>query len=303
MIVLPSIQAGIVGSKQFVFDADAENYINRVIAADVAAFNSNGLEFAVKIAINNFVIGLKTDGIWNAINSCCILAGARTYQGCLIPLKGPTPTNYNFTSSYYNRKNGLAGGGTTLTRYIDSNTSNLLGYDYLTNSKAWDVHASVFVTDNLNLSSVLSAGYVLGSNVTYDGAVVIRPYSTTTSTFRARATNTNSTYDPLNIGLGFIGVSRGPSTDLTAGNKSYLSYNTTSNTQTSITLPAAVYQKPDLTTNPVSNIHVFQRNYSTGAVINFSGKMSFYSIGNYLDLNLLASRVKILMDNINSSVV
>jgi hypothetical protein len=303
MIVLPSIQAGIVGSKQFVFDADAENYINRVIAADVIAGNSNGLEFTVKFAINNFVIGLKTDGIWNAINSCCILAGARTYQGCLIPLKGPNPIGYNFSSSNYNRKNGLSGGGTP-ARYIESNTTNLLGYDYATNSKAWDVHASVFVTDNLNSSNAVSAGYVLGSDTTYNGAVAIRPYSTTSSIFRARATNTLSTYDPSsNIGLGFIGVSRGPSTDSTAGNKSYLSYNTTTNVQTNIiTLSTAVSQYPNTTTNLVYNIHVFQRNYSS-SVVNFGGKMSFYSIGNYLDLNVLASRVKILMDSINSSVV
>jgi hypothetical protein len=302
MIVLPSVQAGIIGFNGF--DPDASSYITRVIAADTANGNSSGLEFDYKKAINNFVIGLKTDGIWSAINSCCILAGARTYQGCLIPLKGPNPTNYNFTSAYYNRKNGLSGGGTTATRYIDSNTTNLLGYDYATNSKAWDVHASVFVTDNLNSSSVVSAGYVLGSDITYNGAVAIRPYSTTSSIFRARATNSLSTYDPSsNIGVGFIGVSRGPSTDSTAGNKSYLSYNTTSNTQTSIiTLSTAVSQYPNATTNPVSNIHVFQRSTPSSAV-NFGGKMSFYSIGNYLDLNVLASRVKILMNSINNSVV
>jgi hypothetical protein len=73
------------------FDTDAQAYITAVETADGAA-----LEAGVKTAINNFVVGCKADGIWSAIKASCILAGARTLTGALIPLAGTAPTNFDF---------------------------------------------------------------------------------------------------------------------------------------------------------------------------------------------------------------
>jgi hypothetical protein len=101
----------------FQFDTDASTYIEAVEVADAQA-----LETATRYAINDFVIGCKQDGIWSAIKASCILAGARTLTGALIPLVGTAPTNVNFVSGDYNRKTGLVGNGST--KYLNSNRAN-----------------------------------------------------------------------------------------------------------------------------------------------------------------------------------
>jgi hypothetical protein len=98
------------------WDANALNYVQTVEAAD-----GQSLEPQIRVAINNFVKGLKSDNVWNNISAACILVGARTLSGALVPLKGPAPTNYNFTSSDYHRSTGLLGNG--LEKYLDSNLS------------------------------------------------------------------------------------------------------------------------------------------------------------------------------------
>jgi hypothetical protein len=98
-------------------DTDAAAYITAVETAD-----GQTLEEKVKIAIDNFVLGCKADGIWSAIKASCILAGARTLAGALVPLVGTAPTNNNFVSGDYNRKTGLVGDGST--KYLDSNRNN-----------------------------------------------------------------------------------------------------------------------------------------------------------------------------------
>ena len=105
---------GLIWRPGFQFDADASTYIEAVEVADGQA-----LETGVRYAINNFVIGCKADGIWDAIKASCILAGARTLNGALVPLVGTAPTNYNFVAGDYNRKTGLVGNGST--KYLDTN--------------------------------------------------------------------------------------------------------------------------------------------------------------------------------------
>lgn len=41
--------------------------------------------------------------------ACCLMAGARTLEGALVPMVGPTPVATNFISDDYNRLQGLAG--------------------------------------------------------------------------------------------------------------------------------------------------------------------------------------------------
>ena len=101
------------------FDSDASTYIDAVETADGQA-----LEAGVRVAINDFVLGCKQDEIWDAINACCILAGARTLDGALVPLVGTAPTNVgdNFVSGDYDRETGLVGDGST--KYLDSNRAD-----------------------------------------------------------------------------------------------------------------------------------------------------------------------------------
>lgn len=102
---------------QNLFDSDAWDYIRRVEAAD-----GRPLEDRVRVAIDAFVRGCKLDSIWTPIKAACILAGARTLTGALVPLVGTAPTNVNFVSGDYSRKTGLTGDGAT--KYLDSNRNN-----------------------------------------------------------------------------------------------------------------------------------------------------------------------------------
>ena len=95
-------------------DPDAAAYITAVETADGQA-----LEEKVKIAIDNFVLGCKADGIWSAIKASCILAGARTLNGALVPLAGTAPSNFNFVAGDYNRKTGLIGDASS--KYLNAN--------------------------------------------------------------------------------------------------------------------------------------------------------------------------------------
>ena len=97
-----------------VTDPDAGRYIAAVEAAD-----GQLLEFAVGRAMNNFIVGCKADGTWDAIKASCILAGARTLAGALVPLVGTAPTNFNFVSGDYDRRKITGSTG----KYLDSNTN------------------------------------------------------------------------------------------------------------------------------------------------------------------------------------
>ena len=123
------------------FDADAQDYITRVETADGAA-----LEEGVKTAINNFVVGCKADGIWTAIKASCILAGARTLAGALVPLVGPAPTNFNFVSDDYNRKTGLVGNGST--KYLNTN------FKISNKTTGADLHMGIEGSSGLNTGRV-----------------------------------------------------------------------------------------------------------------------------------------------------
>jgi len=113
-------------------EPEALDYIAAVEAAD-----GQTLEDGVKFAYNSFIKGCKADGIWDAIKASCILAGARTLNGALVPLVGTAPTNFNFEAGDYNRKTGLVGDGSS--KYLNTNRSNEA--DPLNNT-----HLSVYAT-------------------------------------------------------------------------------------------------------------------------------------------------------------
>lgn len=83
------------------YDSDAASYITAVESAD-----NQALESGIKEAINEFVVGCKVRGIWDAIKSCCLLCGARTLNGAIVPLKGSAPILTDFVGDY-NRETGL----------------------------------------------------------------------------------------------------------------------------------------------------------------------------------------------------
>ena len=242
-------------------DADAAAYITAVETADGQA-----LEQKTKIAIDNFVLGCKADGIWSAIKASCILAGARTLAGALVPLAGTAPTNVNFVSGDYNRKTGLVGNGSggAGTKYLNSNRAH-------TTDPQNSFHVSAFVS---TVGTFLIAGAGDSTGRSSLGETSVRLRSNTGSA--AGATCSTNT---------FTGGSRSSSTAVTRRvNGATVSESITSET------PAA------------GNIFVFARNNSGTPDFYASHRLAFYSIGESLDLARLDSRVTDLINAIAAAI-
>jgi len=252
----------------FQFDVDASTYIEAVEAADTQA-----LETGVRYAINDFVIGCKTDGIWSAIKASCILAGARTLTGALVPLVGTAPTNFNFVAGDYNRETGLVGDGST--KYLDSNRANNADPQ---NSQ----HTSVFATTADSTNRV----YCGSGAVNVAKATIIAAPSSGSNTTRPRFQSRNATLIAslqVTHQAGLIGLSRASSANYQtrAGTQSENLNNVSS-------LP------------PSGNLHIF----ATDAAPKYhsNARIAFYSIGESLDLAALDTRVSNLITAIGAAI-
>jgi hypothetical protein len=241
-------------------DANAAAYITAVETAD-----GQTLEEKTKIAIDNFVLGCKADGIWPALKASCILAGARTLAGALVPLAGTAPTNFNFVSGDYNRKTGLVGDGST--KYLNSNrASNAQGVS--------NQHASLFAS---SLPSGLNID--LGVNPsTGMGDTLIANRSGINTFFRCG--DETSYTSPSAASTGFVGCSRASSA----------SYSARHIGSTVVVTSAAAGSVSAL------DYGVFCQN-NNGTIASFSdARLAFYSIGESLDLALLDARVTTLIN-------
>lgn len=242
------------------FDASAQTYITAVETADGQA-----LESTTKTAINAFVVECKAQGIWTAIQASCILAGARTLSGALVPLKGTAPTNVNFVGGDYNRKTGLLGNGTT--KYIDSNRAG-----------SADPQNENHISVNTELASPFV--YMMGSEGSNAGA--------TNLVASGQSRSRNGTIDGSTITrtTPFMGISRSASTTYT----SRFSGGNTAFTTTSQT-PATV------------NYFIFAANFSGVPIAGFmySNRINFYSIGTSIDLAKLDTAVTNLMTAISTA--
>ena len=249
------------------YDADAQSYITAVETADGQA-----LEVGVKDAINAFVVGCKSDGIWNAIKASCILAGARTLAGALVPLTGGAPTNNNFVSADYNRETGLVGDGST--KYLDSNRT-------VTATSPTNYHQAVYMSEKptvdgsfIRSDDVSTQRYLLYYNVSADETRAIS--GTLPSAYLGGA----GSLEP-----GFKGVSRDNSSTFDARANS-----TTSTTSASAGASTALTS------------FVFAGNVQGSATFYSDARIAFYSIGEALDLAKLDARVTTLMSDIAAAI-
>ena len=244
------------------FDPDAASYIESVEAAD-----EQTLEEGVKQAINGFVTGCKADGIWDALKASCILAGARTLNGCLVPLVGSAPTNFNFVSDDYDRVTGLKGDGST--KYLDSNRNNNADPQ---NSQ----HLAVFRTEPGSGDSG-----IIGCGLNENGATHIAPRSSNILT-----RNRNGSFDSSGDG----------STATTLG---LLAMNRSSSASYALRIGAEVFSISRVSDPPLdANILVFGRNGEAQSNM----RAAFYSIGEAIDLAALDARVSSLMAEIEAAL-
>jgi hypothetical protein len=253
-------------------DPDAAAYITAVETADGQA-----LEQKTKIAIDNFVLGCKADGIWSAIKASCILAGARTLNGALVPLVGTAPTNFNFVAGDYNRKTGLVGNGST--KYLDSNRA---GNADPQNNFHGSIYRSTVGNGEGRCLSSMSSDNAISANIDFylPGAVG------DLFNFRMRTTGANFLCTGGTSALGFAGASRSASTATSAriGNTNFGSSNASVATT-------------------ANSILVFARSTPTVTAQNyFSGRLAFYSIGESLNLALLDARVTDLINAFGAAI-
>ena len=247
-------------------DLDAAAYVLAIEAADGQA-----LEPAVRLAYNVFIKGCKSDGIWDAIKASCILAGARTLSGALVPLKGTAPTNNNFVAADYNRETGLVGDGST--KYLDSNYNDSA-------SLLINVHGSVWVSSDFSPSTwALSATGNTSSSV---------------GPFRGSVAGNNR----------WVSFNRNP--DSGTGQPSFSSPGLVASTRSDNTNYVQRVFGTTVTTargaqaSSTNSWFVFRAN---GTSSNWGdGRLAFYSIGESLDLALLDSRVTTLMSDIGAAI-
>jgi hypothetical protein len=256
----------LVWKSGYSFDSDASTYIDAVETADGQA-----LETGVRVAINDFVLGCKQDGIWNAIKASCILAGARTLTGALVPLVGGAPTKNGTEGGWnYNRKTGLQGNGTD--NYLNTNRPDDADGQN-------DKHYSVYVPNGLTPSVKAMLGALATSPNRYTqilGEVGSINFALNSSG-GASVTPANAT--------GLLGASRNTSSTISVLSNSVVgSYSLSSVASSSF------------------DIFVFARNLNGTASLFESKPLAFYSIGESLDLALLDTRVSNLMTAIGAAI-
>jgi hypothetical protein len=244
-------------------EPEALTYIAAVEAADGQA-----LEPAVKLAINAFIKGCKNDGIWPAIKASCILAGARTLTGALVPLVGAAPTNNNFVAGDYNRKTGLVGNGSSKRLNTGINSSSLSENNN---------HLSCFCSSsNLSATSCL-----IGTQLTTSQNPI------TIATFSNQITMYASSVGREDLGAsssatGLQGLSRSVSTSFSFASGANFGSRTKASGQ-----------------HQNGIISVFSSNLPN---LYTTARLSFYSIGESLDLALLDTRVTALINAFDAAI-
>jgi hypothetical protein len=243
-------------------DPDAKAYLDAVEVEDGQA-----LEAGVRKAVDDFVKGLKADGIWSAIKACCILAGARTLDGALIPLVGPAPTNVDFVSGDYDREQGLLGDG--VSKHLITNRNNNADPQ---NSK----HVVLYIT---------TKGTINARN--YFGGTA--PSSSTTIQVSGSSN--------LNINHNSIGFNSGIAN---TNNEGFLAVNRNNSSNYILRSGGS---ETTLTATSASPANASQRVFANAGGINRpNAQVSFYSIGESLDLADFDSRVTTLMTDLDAAI-
>jgi hypothetical protein len=252
-------------------DPDAADYFARIVSAGSSISVDN------KAAVDAFVRGCKADGIWTAIKASCLLAGPDSLAGALVPLVGTAPTNSgSFAAGDHSRTTGLVGNGSS--KYLNSNRAN--------NADPRDnFHAAVYAHTAATSASGKYPTYIgAGSGSTGESSLARFPLNGYLYA-RARA----ATLDNINANgavTGLIGISRISSSSYSARTNS----TTTSYTRNS--------------QSPIAyNLFIFASAFASGGTLPESStysnaRISFYSIGESLNLALLDARLATYMSSL-----
>jgi hypothetical protein len=255
-------------------DPDVQAYLTAVEEADNAS-----LEYPVAVLIDEFIRGCKFDGIWDAIKAACIMAGARTLAGALVPLKGAAPTNVGFVAGDYDRKTGL-GDPFNTAKYLNSNR---VGSDQPQNNAHISAYVSQVATSGPTSYPVYIGSYGSTANVLTGSLHFGRNNNNGTLFGRG----VSSVYE-ANLGsgsaVGFKGISRSSSANFVYRNNS-----------TSATITR--------TSEAPGNAPVLVFAVGGSAALEISNaRLSCYSIGESLNLALLDARITTLMQALSIAI-
>jgi hypothetical protein len=215
------------------------------------------------------------------VKASCLMQGARTLSGSLVPLAAdmPAPSSFGFGAPDYSRRTGLIGDGVgkflISNRFVNSDPQN-------------HCHLGAYVTqaDTRNQAGTFPGliGVQRGGSP-FDGNALFYNPSGGTLVGRTRSTGLAQVF-PTRATTGFSGVSRASSTQETVrGNGVSTTVNTTS--------------------TPSENNSVFVFNHGSGTTnpTNFTNaRLNFYSIGSALDLVILDARITALSTAIQAAI-
>jgi hypothetical protein len=256
------------------YSGPVQDYIDRVIAADVAAGNNLGLETAVRDAYSNFITNRINDGVFGTnggvlsqansiIKGAFIMGGAQTISGALVPLIGSAPTRSGTESGWnYNRKTGLRGNGTN--NDISSNRAANLNPQN-------NAHIAIYTT-------VDGQGCATGTTT---GAETQLLYSGTSRFFRVNVGANDAAAIGSPSATGYWGASR-PSATSILGRHNGINYTFSNNTSAA---PGS------------AAIRIFSR----GANF-YTGRILFWSTGENIDHTLSDTRLTALANAISAAI-
>ena len=253
-----------IGSQPLPIDADALDYLSRVKAADGA-----GVEVGVATAVSAFFRDSKAAGVFDALKACCILAGARTLAGALVPVVGDAPTNVadGFVEGDFSRTDGLTGDGTS---YLDSGRA-------ADDDPLNDAHLAVHVSESATSNTHYKAGaYNSGTQQT-----ILR---SNFGSFLSAVNSGNFASAGGGNDVGLFGASR-----FAADSSEFRLLGVTT---------------PDSTASGAAstqNVTIFARNDGTPDGF-FDGTIAFYSIGTSLSLEDLDTAVSNLITAIGEAL-
>lgn len=231
-------------------DSDAQSYIDRVERA------SNGAMHPVaKLAINQFVVEAKRFDLWDKIDTCCILMGARTVTGALIPLKGTAPTGQGTLSSLYaiNNQPGID---------FDANTSNYINTNRKVNADPANNHHVAVIVGGMDNNA-----YIGADNGSTAGSKFIGAAGDSLTWRSIPSTSTSVTSGVIETTPQFLGFSRSNSADFDVYRNGALA---------NLTSPSGGQDS--------QNFYVGVNNNSNSRSSPTSAQISFYSLGAALDL-------------------
>jgi len=257
-------------------DADAIDYLTRMATADGA-----GVETGVAVVVDAFFRDTKASGVFDALKACCILAGARTLAGALVPVVGDAPTNVadGFVNGDYSRTAGLTGDGTS---YLNSGVSNDSDFSGTVANPVNDNHNAVYVT---TANTVTSGSYISASLGLEGGANNLVSDPDNTRIFTRNRSDAAELFVGKQSAVGLLGTSR-------QGSASYVVRIEGSDTTVNV---ASVGASSD-------NLFVFSRNSSGSPTGTTDATLAFYSIGTSLSLEDLDTAVTNLITAIGEAL-